>query len=92
MTAPSLEATNNGGYKLKGTVTLGTVPSLLDKLDVPADSQIELDLSETTGSDSSLVALLLAWTRRAGRPLVCKNVPDEVTSLIDLYGVRELLL
>lgn len=91
MATPSLESVE-GGYKLRGAVTLLTAPSLLAQLPAPSNSKVDLDLSETHGSDSSIVALLLAWVRHTKGPVICQNVPDEITSLMDLYGVQELLL
>ncbi len=92
MASPGIETTGDGGFKLRGAVTLVNAPLLLEAVQMPGDSRIKIDLSEAQGSDSALVALLLAWTRRAKAPLSCQNVPDEITSLIDLYGVTELLL
>lgn len=91
MSTPSLESSADG-FKLKGAVTLLTAPLLLGQLPLNNDSTVTLDLSETQGSDSSLVALLVAWVRDARAPIKCENTPEEILSLIDLYGVEALLL
>jgi phospholipid transport system transporter-binding protein len=55
----------------------------------------EFDLGSVGAADSSAVALLLAWQRRAraaGQPLVYLNVPASLRKLASLYGVDELLV
>lgn len=59
-----------------------------------AAGESEFDLSEVVAVDSSAVALLLQWQRRAQQ--LCRSVrfgvlPSNLRSLIDLYGVAELL-
>lgn len=52
------------------------------------------DLGGVKSADSSAVALLLAWQRRAqqaGQRLTYVNVPDNVRKLAALYGVDTLL-
>jgi phospholipid transport system transporter-binding protein len=52
------------------------------------------DLGGVKAADSSGVALLLAWQRRAldaGHRLTFINVPDNVHKLAALYGVDTLL-
>jgi len=55
----------------------------------------EFDLGSVGAADSSAVALLLAWQRRArkaGQTLVYLNVPASLRKLASLYGVDELLV
>ena len=55
----------------------------------------EFDLGSVGAADSSAVALLLAWQRRArqsGQSLVYVNVPASLRKLASLYGVDELLV
>jgi phospholipid transport system transporter-binding protein len=52
------------------------------------------DLSEAFIVDSSAVAIMLEWQRQArqlGRTLRFGALPPNLHSLIDLYGVAELL-
>lgn len=52
------------------------------------------DLGGVQAADSSGVALLLAWQRRAraaGHQVNFINVPDNVSKLAALYGVDSLL-
>lgn len=59
-----------------------------------ADGQAEFDLAEVAAVDSAAVATMLAWQRAArkqGRTLVFRNLPANLQSLIQLYGVGDLL-
>jgi phospholipid transport system transporter-binding protein len=59
-----------------------------------AAGETVFDLSGVTAADSSALALMLAWQRRAqdqGRALKFVNVPGNVDALAKLYGVEELL-
>lgn len=52
------------------------------------------DLGGVKSADSSGVALLLAWQRKAraaGQKLAYVNVPESLESLAGLYGVETLL-
>jgi phospholipid transport system transporter-binding protein len=54
----------------------------------------EFDLSEALSVDSSAVAMMLEWQRQAqqlGRTLRFGVLPPNLRSLVDLYGVAELL-
>jgi len=56
--------------------------------------QTEIDLSQLTAVDSSAVATLLAWKRAAaerGAMLTFRNLPTNLQSLVELYGVSGLL-
>jgi phospholipid transport system transporter-binding protein len=52
------------------------------------------DLASVKTTDSSAVAVLLAWqraARKAGKSLQYINLPPSLASLAGLYGVDELL-
>jgi phospholipid transport system transporter-binding protein len=56
--------------------------------------QTVFDLKSITLADSSGVALLLAWQRRAraaGQPLSYVNMPASLATLANLYGVSEMV-
>jgi phospholipid transport system transporter-binding protein len=56
--------------------------------------ETEFDLGGVRSADSSALALMLAWQRRAqgqGRSLKFINVPANVDALAKLYGVDGLL-
>ena len=59
-----------------------------------AAGQTEFDLADVKVVDSAAVALLLAWQRAANAKrmtLEFKNLPENLRSLIQLYGVDTLL-
>lgn len=53
-----------------------------------------VDLAQVEAADSAAVSLLLGWLRNAQRheaKLIFVNVPDNLRSLADLYGVADAL-
>jgi phospholipid transport system transporter-binding protein len=56
--------------------------------------ETEFDLGGVKAIDSSAVALMLAWERKAfavGRKLTFLNMPERLQRLANLYGVDSLL-
>ena len=91
----TLDAANDGRAALAGPVTLANVNAVLDEggrvLKAPA---VTVDLAGVTEVDSTAVSLLLEWRRaalRERRAIAYVNYPDNLKSLIKLYGVSELL-
>ena len=82
-------------YRPALTLTVHNAQAVLDAgLRAIADGQTQIDLAELTAVDCAAVATLLAWQRAAqrdGKSLVFNNVPANLQSLVDLYGVTELL-
>ena len=56
-----------------------------------ADADVEIDLAGITEVDSTALALVFFWQRRA-RQLKLLNPPQSLLALADLYGVVELML
>ena len=56
-----------------------------------ADAELEIDLAGITDVDSSALALVFFWQRRARR-ITLMNPPRSLLALAKLYGVVELLL
>jgi phospholipid transport system transporter-binding protein len=57
-------------------------------------ADVVVDLSGVTEVDSSAVSLLLEWRRAAqsaSRRIEFVNIPPNLRSLADLYGVADLL-
>ncbi len=80
---------------VSGALTMETVAALRD-LDVSVDetSALVIDLAKVETVDSAAVGLLLAWLRQAqerGVTLSYTNLPVNLTSLAQMYGVAELL-
>jgi phospholipid transport system transporter-binding protein len=85
--------------RLEGALGFATLPSVLaesEKYAARGDlpERLTIDFAAVSGVDSSAVALLLEWRRRAralGKTLVFVNLPPNLLALAELYGVRELI-
>ena len=85
-----------GRCTVAGPITMGNVTKVLEEsarlFEAP---HVVVDLSGVTEVDSSAVSLLLEWRRQArggNRRIEYVNLPDNLRSLADLYGVSDLLL
>ena len=80
---------------LSGPVTLDNVRAVLEEGNrLFRDAAVTLDLAGVSEVDSTAVSLLLEWRReaqRGKRAIEYVNYPDNLRSLIELYGVSELL-
>lgn len=80
---------------MQGPITLDNVVSLLAEGNGRFTSaEVSLDLSAVTEVDSSALSLLLEWRREAGRngrSIRFLNLPANLRSLAQLYGVTELI-
>lgn len=85
--------------RLEGALDFATLPSVLaesEKYAARGDlpERLTIDFAAVSGVDSSAVALLLEWRRRAqalGKTLVFVNLPANLLALAELYGVSELI-
>jgi phospholipid transport system transporter-binding protein len=82
-------------FQTPDSLTLANAKAVLaEGLRAIAAGQAEIDLSRLAAVDSSAVATLLAWKRDAasrGSTLALRNPPTSLHSLIQLYGVADLL-
>ena len=80
---------------VQGPITLTNVTALLaESVPLFTGSRIIVDLGGVTELDSSAVSLLLEWRReaaRASRRIEYVNLPANLKSLAELYGVSHLL-
>ena len=80
---------------VSGPVTLANVASILEDARRHLEEGVgNVDLSEVTEMDSSLLAAMLAWLRDArsrGRELAFSNLPDSLQTIARLYGVDSLI-
>ena len=84
---------------LDGALSFESLPTVLEKSreycareDLP--DRLTIDFAGITAVDSSAVALLLEWRREAarlGKSLFFVNLPANLLSLADLYGVTGLI-
>ena len=88
-------ACNDGRCTLQGPININNVMALLAQgSGLFTAPQMTLDLSAVTEVDSSAVSLLLEWARAGldkGQPLRFINLPTNLTSLAQLYGVTDLI-
>ncbi len=86
---------NGGRCTVQGPINLDSVVSLLAEGNgLFTAPQVTVDLSAVTEVDSSALSLLLEWRREAGRngrEIRYLNLPANLKSLAELYGVTELL-
>ncbi|MEO8171222.1 MAG: STAS domain-containing protein [Oxalobacteraceae bacterium] len=77
------------------SLTVSNATAVLEQgLQALAQQQSAIDMALVAIIDSSAVAVLLAWQRAAAerrQMLIFRNLPDNLRSLIALYGVDELL-
>ncbi len=84
-----------GRCRVEGPVTMANVTGLLaESAELFKVADVVVDLSGVTEVDSSAVSLLLEWRRAAqsaARRVEFVNIPPNLQSLADLYGVADLL-
>lgn len=92
----ALDAAGGDRATLTGPVTLANVNAVLAEgartFKAPA---LTVDLAGITEVDSTAVSLLLEWRRaaqREKRAIAYVNYPANLKSLIQLYGVTDLLM
>ncbi|HJT50353.1 MAG TPA: STAS domain-containing protein [Nitrosospira sp.] len=80
---------------VEGSVTIDNVVSVVARgMGLLDRGDVTIDLAGLTEADSSVVSLLLEWRREAARRnrQVCiANMPENLQSLVRLYGVSELI-
>jgi len=88
-------ACENGRCSVQGPITLERVVALLAQGNgLFTAPQVTVDFAAVTEVDSAALSLLLEWRREAGRngrSIRYLNLPANLKSLADLYGVTELL-
>jgi len=82
-------------HQISGNLTIETVAQLLERgLDFAEKKSLVVDLEQVLTVDSAAVSLLLVWVRQAqsnGSDLSFINIPENLLSLANLYGVAEML-
>lgn len=88
-------ACGNGRCTVQGPITLERVVALLAEGNgLFTAPQVTVDLAAVTEVDSSALSLMLEWRREAGRngrSIRYVNLPANLKSLAELYGVTDLL-
>jgi phospholipid transport system transporter-binding protein len=85
----------NNRWNVSGGVVIGTVPMLLvASKALPIAANMQIDFANVTDIDTSTISLILEWKRRAQKenlPIQFVNLPENLNSLTQLYGVAELI-
>lgn len=84
-----------GELSVEGSITVDNVVSVVAQGIALFDREdVIIDLAQVTEADSAAVSLLLEWQREAGRrnrQIRFVNMPKNMQSLVQLYGVSELM-
>jgi phospholipid transport system transporter-binding protein len=82
-------------WNVSGDVVIGAVPTLLEaSKSLTMLDNTKIDFANVTDIDTSTISLILEWKRRAqkeNQSLKLVNVPANLTTLTQLYGVAELI-
>ena len=88
-------ACEGGRCAVQGPITVENVVELLGEGNERfTGADVTVDLAAVTEVDSSALSLLLEWRREAGRngrTIRFLNLPANLTSLAELYGVTEFV-
>jgi phospholipid transport system transporter-binding protein len=82
-------------WNVSGEVVIATVSSLLTaSKSLALGTETTIDFAQVTDIDTSTISLILEWKRRAMREnqtIKLANLPANLKSLTQLYGVAELV-
>ncbi len=81
--------------RVSGSLTMDTIGSEFEEAMRPLEGRTwTVDLAKVEAADSAAVSMLLSWVRNAqrhGASVSFVNVPENLRSLADLYGVADVL-
>ena len=81
--------------EVEGSLNMDTVPALFQSgVQKLASADLNADFSRVESVDSAAVSMLLGWARSAQQTqhtLRVRNLPDDLLSLAQLYGVAEMI-
>jgi Predicted NTP binding protein (contains STAS domain) len=93
--AARLVLREGGELSVEGSITINNVVAMVGQGIALFDrDNMVIDLARVTEVDSSAVSMLLEWQREAGRrncPMRFANIPLNLRSLVQLYGLSELM-
>lgn len=85
----------DNSWMISGDVVIGTVKSILtDSKSLKMNADTVIDFEQVNDIDTAAVSLILEWKRRAIKENLAPsltNLPTNLSSLIQLYGVEGLL-
>jgi phospholipid transport system transporter-binding protein len=80
-------------WKLSGDISMSATHSLLAETKT-FPKQLKMDFSGVTNVDTATISLIFEWLRQAqnqGSQLTFTKLPENLHSLINLYGVVDLI-
>lgn len=93
-----IETTGPGRYAIRGVLTFANARRArnegLSALHASSESDLEIDCSRITQSDSAGLAVMLDWMaimKREGRPLCFSQVPCLLLAVARISGVEDML-
>lgn len=85
----------DGKVVVRGAVVVDNVVEMTQQgLALLDNNHVVVDLGEVTEVDSSVVSMLFEWLRMAqtrNQQLHFVNLPNNLTSLVQLYGVSDFI-
>ena len=82
-------------WQISGDITIDDAPGLLTETrHLPAQTGLVIDFSEVGHVDTATLSLMFEWLRHAktkGCDLKFSHLPQNLQSLMALYGITELI-
>ena len=82
-------------WSLTGEVVIDTASALLEASKIlPITENTKIDFSGVTNIDTSTISLIFEWRRRAqkeNQSIQFVNLPANLNSLMQLYGVADII-
>lgn len=82
-------------WRISGDLLIDSASKILNQsVDLECMDNLDVDFSAVTDVDTSALSLMMEWQRRAkaaNHKVKFTNLPVNLTSLADLYGVTEFI-
>lgn len=82
-------------WNISGDIVIGAVPALLEASKaLSITDNATVDFANVTDVDTSTISLIFEWKRRAqkeNQAIKFVNLPANLTTLAQLYGVAEII-
>lgn len=92
----SIDADNNGNYRVTGDLTFETVPDIWEQHHAfsGGNTAVTVDLHDVTRADSAGLVLLVGWMRAAqeqGKQISFHNIPGQLLAIAKVSNLDRLL-
>lgn len=87
---------SEGAFRLRGNLSVDTVPGLWARIrgELDGGPELTIDLGGVTRADSAGLAMLVEWTRRArvnGQGIRFTNLPEQMLAIARVSGLDNML-